>query len=190
MQVRSSLMDSNAPCLSFSMDNLYSLFAYIFANAFCTHSHGCGLCSRGACHCTRVISVHFDLLLTVTSLIKQPTWKFVSESVSDLLGVFYVALSADLRLTGTGFEPQDLIGRPFMELVHPDEYTQVEQLNRFVISNSTNYSSNYIIEIPFVRIKQRVLLIFDYGTRIPTKATYYALWYVSFLVKSCSIDVG
>ena len=94
------------------------------------------------------------------------------------------------RLTETGFEPQDLIGRPFMELVHPDEYTQVEQLNRFVIANSTIYSSNYIIEIPFVRIKQRVLLIFDYGTRIPTKATYYALWYVSFLVKSCSIDVG
>ncbi|EGO24157.1 hypothetical protein SERLADRAFT_450446 [Serpula lacrymans var. lacrymans S7.9] len=40
-------------------------------------------------------------------------WLFLSESVSDLLG----------------FEPRDLVGRPSLELVHPDEFRRIRKMH-------------------------------------------------------------
>ncbi|KAF9485756.1 hypothetical protein BDN70DRAFT_847141 [Pholiota conissans] len=44
---------------------------------------------------------------------EKARWLFMTESVTDLLG----------------FEPHELIGRPSLELVHPDEFPRVKQLH-------------------------------------------------------------
>ncbi|KAF9465271.1 hypothetical protein BDZ94DRAFT_1214751 [Collybia nuda] len=49
---------------------------------------------------------------------EKAKWLFLTESVSDLLG----------------YEPRELVGRPSLELVHPDEYTRTKQLHFDTIS--------------------------------------------------------
>ncbi|KAF5317514.1 hypothetical protein D9619_013200 [Psilocybe cf. subviscida] len=44
---------------------------------------------------------------------QEARWIFMTESVTDLLG----------------YEPRDLVGRPSLELVHPDEFPRVKQLH-------------------------------------------------------------
>ncbi|KAG2038115.1 hypothetical protein BDR03DRAFT_895786 [Suillus americanus] len=51
--------------------------------------------------------------ITIVDFSEDARWLFLTESVSDLLG----------------FEPRELIGRPALELVHPDEFSQVKQMH-------------------------------------------------------------
>ncbi|KAH9480721.1 hypothetical protein JR316_0007321 [Psilocybe cubensis] len=44
---------------------------------------------------------------------QEAKWLFMTESVTELLG----------------YEPHELIGRPSLELVHPDEFPRVRQLH-------------------------------------------------------------
>ncbi|KAG1735233.1 hypothetical protein EDB19DRAFT_1725189 [Suillus lakei] len=51
--------------------------------------------------------------ITIVDFSEDARWLFLTESVSDLLG----------------FEPRELVGRPALELVHPDEFSQVKQMH-------------------------------------------------------------
>ncbi|KAG2147007.1 hypothetical protein BD769DRAFT_1413585 [Suillus cothurnatus] len=51
--------------------------------------------------------------ITIIDFSEDARWLFLTESVSDLLG----------------FEPRELIGRSSLELVHPDEFSQVKQMH-------------------------------------------------------------
>lgn len=51
--------------------------------------------------------------ITILDFSEDARWLFLTESVSDLLG----------------FEPRELLGRPALELVHPDEFSQVKQMH-------------------------------------------------------------
>ncbi|KAG0698291.1 hypothetical protein DFH29DRAFT_941916 [Suillus ampliporus] len=51
--------------------------------------------------------------IAIVDFSEDARWLFLTESVSDLLG----------------FEPRELIGRPALELVHPDEFLQVKQMH-------------------------------------------------------------
>jgi hypothetical protein len=60
----------------------------------------------------------------------QARWLFLTESVSDLLGedCYALHLHSPLKISA-GYEPRELVGRPSLELVHPDEYTRTKQLH-------------------------------------------------------------
>ncbi|KAH7925569.1 hypothetical protein BV22DRAFT_1033841 [Leucogyrophana mollusca] len=51
--------------------------------------------------------------IAIVDFSEDARWLFLTESVSDLLG----------------FEPRELVGRPALELVHPDEFPQVKQMH-------------------------------------------------------------
>ncbi|KAH7909240.1 hypothetical protein BJ138DRAFT_1155777 [Hygrophoropsis aurantiaca] len=51
--------------------------------------------------------------IAIVDFSEDARWLFLTESASDLLG----------------FEPRELIGRPALELVHPDEFPQVRQMH-------------------------------------------------------------
>lgn len=61
----------------------------------------------------------------------------MTDSVTDLLGkITFRAATTQVsycvhrsRAILAGFEPRELIGRPSLELVHPDEFLRVRQLH-------------------------------------------------------------
>ena len=75
---------------------------------------------------------------------EEARWLYMTESVTDLLG----------------YEPPELIGRPSLELVHPDEFTRVKKLHTYVLS--------FIIIFFFVEVfggEWNCVLIVGVGTR-------------------------
>ena len=60
----------------------------------------------------------------------QARWIYMTDSVTELLGTYPQQLGQCTGFTlGTGFEPHELIGKPSLELVHPDEFPRVRQLH-------------------------------------------------------------
>jgi len=57
----------------------------------------------------------------------------MTESVTDLLGGSFILHTFFLFTPDTrrskGYEPRELIGRPSLELVHPDEFPRVKKLH-------------------------------------------------------------
>lgn len=53
----------------------------------------------------------------------------MTDSVTDLLGLLPYLFFILLLPFNPGFEPHELVGRPSLELVHPDELGRVKQLH-------------------------------------------------------------
>jgi len=60
-----------------------------------------------------LLSLINTLLVGIVDFSQEAKWLYMTESVTDLLG----------------FEPRELIGRPSLELVHPDEFPRVKKLH-------------------------------------------------------------
>jgi hypothetical protein len=72
------------------------------------------------------------VLLFVTAVIsEQVRWLFVTESITELLGMMsFVMCSPPCScVSSSGYEPRDVIGRPALELVHPEEFPAIRRLH-------------------------------------------------------------
>lgn len=66
--------------------------------------------------------------------VRQVHWLYVSESSQDLLGMLLArahhrALDLVDSVGDVGYDPQELMGRSALELVHPDELKQTVQIH-------------------------------------------------------------
>ncbi|KAL9711326.1 hypothetical protein Ac2012v2_005869 [Leucoagaricus gongylophorus] len=60
---------------------------------------------------------------------QEAKWIYMTDSVTDLLGLSPYLFFILLLPSNPGFEPHELVGRPSLELVHPDELGRVKQLH-------------------------------------------------------------
>ncbi|KAG6836080.1 hypothetical protein H0H93_011586 [Arthromyces matolae] len=69
---------------------------------------------------------------------EKAKWLYMTPSVYDLLGMMNYHPISDLDLSSalcTGYEPPELVGRPSLELVHPDELEKVRRIHQTVVHN-------------------------------------------------------